>query len=127
MLPISLLKAGINLPVLVELKNGETYNGHLAACDDWMNIFLKEVICTSRDGDKFWKMSECYIRGSIIKYLRLPDDIVDKVKESVQFVRNKTRRAGPPQGGPGNKFSKNIGRGEMVNRGRRDGSKGPQR
>ena len=33
---------------LVELKNGETYNGHLVNCDNWMNISLKEVICTSR-------------------------------------------------------------------------------
>ena len=33
---------------LVELKNGETYNGHLANCDNWMNIQLKDVICTSR-------------------------------------------------------------------------------
>lgn len=33
---------------LVELKNGETYNGHLVSCDNWMNINLREVICTSR-------------------------------------------------------------------------------
>ena len=33
---------------LVELKNGETYNGHLVSCDNWININLREVICTSR-------------------------------------------------------------------------------
>lgn len=33
---------------MVELKNGETYNGHLVSCDNWMNINLREVICTSR-------------------------------------------------------------------------------
>jgi len=33
---------------LVELKNGETYNGHLVNCDNWMNINLRDVICTSR-------------------------------------------------------------------------------
>ena len=32
----------------MELKNGETYNGHLVSCDTWMNIHLREVICTSR-------------------------------------------------------------------------------
>uniref|UniRef100_U3K4C8 U6 snRNA-associated Sm-like protein LSm4 n=14 Tax=Aves TaxID=8782 RepID=U3K4C8_FICAL len=68
---------------LVELKNGETYNGHLVSCDNWMNINLREVICTSRDGDKFWRMPECYIRGSTIKYLRIPDEIIDMVKEEV--------------------------------------------
>ncbi|GMP41587.1 hypothetical protein CsSME_00011634 [Camellia sinensis var. sinensis] len=34
--------------MLVELKNGETYNGHLVNCDTWMNIHLREVICTSK-------------------------------------------------------------------------------
>lgn len=33
---------------LVELKNGETYNGHMVNCDTWMNIHLREVICTSK-------------------------------------------------------------------------------
>ena len=28
---------------LVELKNGETYNGHMVACDSWMNVHLREV------------------------------------------------------------------------------------
>jgi len=38
----------ILLSQLVELKNGETYNGHLVNCDTWMNIHLREVICTSK-------------------------------------------------------------------------------
>lgn len=33
---------------LVELKNGDTYNGHLVNCDTWMNVNLREVICTSK-------------------------------------------------------------------------------
>uniref|UniRef100_A0A914RCA6 U6 snRNA-associated Sm-like protein LSm4 n=1 Tax=Parascaris equorum TaxID=6256 RepID=A0A914RCA6_PAREQ len=57
--------------MLVELKNGETYNGHLVSCDAWMNIHLRDAICTSRlyelyywaasnlqDGDRFLKMPE---------------------------------------------------------------------
>lgn len=42
------MKTAQNHPMLVELKNGETYNGHLVSCDNWMNINLKDVICTSR-------------------------------------------------------------------------------
>lgn len=34
--------------MLVELKNGDTYNGRLDNCDSWMNIKLKDVIFTSR-------------------------------------------------------------------------------
>jgi small nuclear ribonucleoprotein (snRNP)-like protein len=33
---------------LVELKSGETYNGTLVSCDTWMNLHLREVICTSK-------------------------------------------------------------------------------
>uniref|UniRef100_A0A1B0CSM5 U6 snRNA-associated Sm-like protein LSm4 n=1 Tax=Lutzomyia longipalpis TaxID=7200 RepID=A0A1B0CSM5_LUTLO len=84
MLPLSLLKTAQSHPMLVELKNGETYNGHLVSCDTWMNINLREVICTSKDGDRFWRMPECYIRGSTIKYLRIPDEVIDMVKEDVQ-------------------------------------------
>lgn len=52
---------------LVELKNGETFNGHLMNCDNFMNITLREVYQTSADGDRFWKLKECYIRGSTVR------------------------------------------------------------
>ena len=93
MLPLSLLNTAQGHPMLVELKNGnysnqqilflsgETYNGHLVNCDTWMNINLREVICTSSDGEKFWRMPEIYIRGNIIKYLRVPDQVIDMVKD----------------------------------------------
>jgi small nuclear ribonucleoprotein (snRNP)-like protein len=34
----------------VELKNGETYNGNLVSVDQYMNLSLSDVICTSKDG-----------------------------------------------------------------------------
>lgn len=40
-------------------------------------------VAPQQDGDKFWRMPECYIRGSTIKYLRIPDEIIDMVKEEV--------------------------------------------
>jgi small nuclear ribonucleoprotein (snRNP)-like protein len=33
--------------MLVELKSGETLNGHLVMCDTWMNLTLKEVVQTN--------------------------------------------------------------------------------
>uniref|UniRef100_A0A1X7TNS0 U6 snRNA-associated Sm-like protein LSm4 n=2 Tax=Amphimedon queenslandica TaxID=400682 RepID=A0A1X7TNS0_AMPQE len=101
MLPLSLLKAAQDNPMLVELKNGETYNGHLVSCDNWMNIQLKEVICTSRDGERFWKMPECFIRGSMTKYLRIPDEVIDKVKEEAFKPRGPRPGGGPRRGGGG--------------------------
>lgn len=46
-LPLALLNAAQGHPMLVELKNGETLNGHLVSCDTWMNLTLKEVVQTS--------------------------------------------------------------------------------
>ncbi|EKM53642.1 uncharacterized protein PHACADRAFT_260106 [Phanerochaete carnosa HHB-10118-sp] len=98
MLPLSLLNAAQNKPMLVELKNGETFNGHLVNCDNFMNITLREVYQTSAEGDKFWKLKECYIRGSTIKYLRVPDQLLDVVKEE----QNRAREAGrSSRGGSG--------------------------
>jgi len=70
--------------MLVELKNGETLNGHLVNCDTWMNLTLKEVVQTSPDGDKFTRLAEVYIRGNNIKYLRVPEEIIDLAKEQQQ-------------------------------------------
>ena len=98
MLPLSLLRTAQNHPMLVELKNGETYNGHLVTCDNWMNINLREVICTSRDGDRFWRMPECYIRGSNIKYLRIPDEVIDLVREEVKSSKRDAKRMPPTRG-----------------------------
>ncbi|GFV83885.1 u6 snRNA-associated Sm-like protein LSm4 [Trichonephila clavipes] len=118
MLPLSLLRTAQNHPMLVELKNGETYNGHLVNCDNWMNINLREVICTSRDGDKFWRMPECYVRGSTIKYMRIPDEVIDMVKEETLSKgrgRGDMKRGGMGQRGRGG------GRGTFGNRGGRGG------
>lgn len=46
-LPLGLLNAAQGHPMLVELKSGETLNGHLVLCDTWMNLTLREVVQTS--------------------------------------------------------------------------------
>lgn len=95
--------------MLVELKSGETLNGLLVNCDTWMNLTLREVVQTSADGDKFMRLPEIYVRGSTaclhppfeasarltwakIKYLRVPDEIVDIVKE--QQAKDQANRGG---------------------------------
>ncbi|KAJ6664301.1 hypothetical protein lerEdw1_008520 [Lerista edwardsae] len=133
-LPLSLLKTAQNHPMLVELKNGETYNGHLVSCDNWMNINLREVICTSRDGDKFWRMPECYIRGSTIKYLRIPDEIIDMVKEEVVSkgrgrggMQQQKQQKGRGVGGTGRGVFGGRGRGGIPGSGRGQQEKKPGR
>ena len=112
MLPLSFLRTAQNRPMLVELKNGETYNGHLVSCDNGMNIALREVIFTSRDGDRFARMPECFIRGCNIKYLRIPDEVVDTVKEDVT-VQGRGGSSGGVRGrGRGRHGSRGRGRGD---------------
>ncbi|KAL0264834.1 RNA processing protein [Diplodia seriata] len=112
--------------MLVELKNGETLNGHLVNCDNWMNLTLKEVVQTSPDGDRFWRLPEVYIRGNNIKYLRVPDEIIDLVKEQQQRDQaNRGGRGGGHQrgdhGGRGDR-GRGMGRGGRGGRGRGRGA-----
>jgi U6 snRNA-associated Sm-like protein LSm4 len=55
--------------MLVELKNGETLNGHLVSCDTWMNLTMKEVVQTSPEADKFVRLPEVYVKGNNVRRL----------------------------------------------------------
>jgi U6 snRNA-associated Sm-like protein LSm4 len=119
--------------MLVELKSGETLNGLLVSCDTWMNLTLREVVQTSPDGDKFMRLPEIYVRGSTvsthlpsagslthtsqIKYLRVPDEIIDVVKE--QQAKDQANR-----GGRGGMHQRGDHRGDRGNRGTRGRGRG---
>ncbi|RQM07845.1 hypothetical protein DH86_00000732 [Scytalidium sp. 3C] len=120
MLPLGLLTAAQGHPMLVELKNGETLNGHLVTCDTWMNLTLKEVVQTSPEGDKFFRLPEVYVKGNNIKYLRVPDEIIDLAKEQQQGQQNNYRGS---RGG-GQQRGDHGGRGGDRGRGGRGGGRG---
>jgi U6 snRNA-associated Sm-like protein LSm4 len=119
--------------MLVELKSGETLNGLLVNTDTWMNLTLREVVQTSADGDKFMRLPEIYVRGSTvstegaqpgtradllqIKYLRVPDEIVEIVKE--QQVKDQANR-----GGRGGMHQRGEHRGDRGGRGTRGRGRG---
>lgn len=124
MLPLGLLTAATGHPMLVELKSGETLNGLLVNCDTWMNLTLREVVQTSADGDKFMRLPEIYVRGSTIKYLRVPDEIVDVVKEQqAKDQANRGGRGGGMHGRGDHRGDRGGGRG-MRGRGRGRGRGG---
>ena len=91
-LPLTLLKAAQNHPMQLELKNGASYNGHLVGVDGWMNVHIKDVIITSKDGDRFFKSDECYIRGNTIKSIRLPEEVLGLVREDEQRALQPAQR-----------------------------------
>ncbi|KAH6717027.1 hypothetical protein DL95DRAFT_489053 [Leptodontidium sp. 2 PMI_412] len=125
MLPLGLLTAAQGHPMLVELKNGETLNGHLVTCDTWMNLTLKEVVQTSPDGDKFFRLPEVYVKGNNIKYLRVPDEIIDLVKDQQQREQGSgyRGRGGGQRGDYGGRGG-DRGRGGRGGRGRGRGGRG---
>ncbi|KAI5777467.1 hypothetical protein EDC01DRAFT_778677 [Geopyxis carbonaria] len=112
-LPLSLLTAAQGHPMLVELKNGETLNGHLVSCDTYMNLTLREVVQTAPDGDRFWRLAEAYVRGNNIKYLRLPEEIIEVVKEQ----QAAQQAQGGQHGGRGDRGGRGFQRGRGGQRG----------
>jgi len=48
--PVKLLHEAEGHPIIVELKTGELYRGHLDAAEDTMNLTLSKVILTAHDG-----------------------------------------------------------------------------
>ena len=67
MLPLHVLKqSGISAQMMVDCKNGESYDGKLQACDAFMNLKLSEVTITSASG-VFSKCTELFIRGNNVK------------------------------------------------------------
>eukprot|EP01080_Neovahlkampfia_damariscottae_P003214 gene3214-5530_t len=122
MLPLSLLKTSQDQNILIELKTGETFNGTFVNCDNWMNLNLKNIILTSKDGEKFWKMETAYVRGNMIKYIRLPDEMVERHHEEKKDDKKKNFKSG--RGGRG---ARGNSRGGPSNRGTRGGSRGDKK
>ncbi|KAI9298802.1 Sm-like ribonucleoprotein [Neoconidiobolus thromboides FSU 785] len=105
-LPLGLLHSAEGHPAMVELKNGETFNGHLINCDSFMNLTLREVIQTSADGSRFWRLPECFLKGYNIKTIRVPDNVLEAAranmnKKKLNRDRTQTRGGGNQRGGRG--------------------------
>jgi U6 snRNA-associated Sm-like protein LSm4 len=127
---LSLLRAaasGTGSPLLVELKSGDTYNGRLVSCDAWMNLNLRDVICTSRDGDRFWKLPTCYIRGSAVKYLRLPPDVLNDATALAAAEAEAQRNTHTPSSGTTTTYPRGGGRAGRGGSGRYSGGRGSGR
>lgn len=81
-------------------------------------------------------MAECYIRGSTIKYLRIPDEVIDMVKEDPQMRsrnrqemkggRNQQNQRQNRQGGYQNRQGGNFQQRNPGNRGNFNQNRKPQ-
>ncbi|XP_021948331.1 U6 snRNA-associated Sm-like protein LSm2 [Folsomia candida] len=78
MLFYSFFKSLIGKEVVVELKNDLSICGTLHSVDQYLNLKMTEISVT--DPAKYPHMlsvKNCFIRGSVIRYVQLPADEVD--------------------------------------------------
>lgn len=72
--PLKLLHESQGLTVTVELKSGQLYRGRLHEVEDSMNMQMRDVTVTARDG-KLSQMEHCFIRGSSVRLVVVPDNL----------------------------------------------------
>ncbi|GAB5589481.1 small nuclear ribonucleoprotein Sm D3 [Umbelopsis nana] len=71
-IPIKLLHEAQGHIISLELKTGQLYRGKLYDAEDNMNVQLKEVHVTARDG-RVSQLEQVYIRGSQVRFFIVPD------------------------------------------------------
>ncbi|KKF97624.1 putative U6 snRNA-associated Sm-like protein LSm4 [Ceratocystis platani] len=79
---------------------------------------MKDAVQSNAEADKFLKLPEVYVKGNNIKYLRVPDEIIDQVKEAQQ------NQQGGFRGGRGGQRGDYNGRGDRSGRGGRGRGQG---
>ncbi|KAF5393441.1 hypothetical protein D9757_000633 [Collybiopsis confluens] len=70
--PVKLLHESLGHIITVELKTGQLYRGKLAEAEDNLNISLRDITVTGRDG-RVSQLDQVYIRGSMIRFFIVPD------------------------------------------------------
>ena len=71
--PIKLLNESLHFVVTVELTNGQVYRGKMIQVEDNMNLQLRDVQMTARDG-QVHNLDQVFLRGSSIRFVIVPDN-----------------------------------------------------
>merc|ERR1712224_31602 len=88
MLFYSFFKTLTGKEVTVELKNDLAITGILHSVDQYLNIKLNEIrVVDDKRYPHLMAVKNCFIRGSTIRYVTLPQDAID-----VQLLHDATRR-----------------------------------
>ncbi|GMK54048.1 hypothetical protein CspeluHIS016_0106340 [Cutaneotrichosporon spelunceum] len=70
--PVKLLHESLGHIVTVELKSGEMYRGKLMEAEDCLNMAMRDITVTARDG-RVSQLEQVYIRGSMVRFIIVPD------------------------------------------------------
>ncbi|GME71662.1 hypothetical protein B5S28_g1359 [[Candida] boidinii] len=71
-IPVKLLNEAQGHVITLELSSGASYRGKLIESEDNMNVQLKDVTVTDRDGSALHQ-DHVFIRGSQIKFFSVPE------------------------------------------------------
>ena len=93
--PQKILTEAIGMTVSVELQTGQLYRGKLLYVEDNMNLQLKDVVVTARDG-QVSAAEQVFVRGSQVRFFVLPDNLRHSPVFK-QFGRRERARARGPQ------------------------------
>lgn len=78
MLFYSFFKTLVGKEVCVEMKNDVVLTGTLLSVDQYLNVKLANVnVVDSVAHPQLSAMKNCFIRGSVVRYIQIPKDGVD--------------------------------------------------
>ncbi|KAI9016641.1 hypothetical protein DFJ74DRAFT_708706 [Hyaloraphidium curvatum] len=86
--PVKLLHEASGHVVTLELKTSLVYRGKLLDVEDNMNMQLKDVTATHRDG-RVTQLDQVYVRGSQVRFVVVPD----MLKNAPMFKRMDPRKS----------------------------------
>lgn len=120
--PVKLLHESQGHVITLELKTGQLYRGQLVETEDNMNIQMKDITVTERDG-RTSHLKHVYVRGSNVRFFIVPD----MLKNAPMFKQMdpkfaKLRGIGMGRGkgaGDGSRGGRGRGRGRGGSRGGR--------
>lgn len=88
MLFYSYFKTVVGKEVTVELKNDLAITGILHSVDQYLNVKLNNIkIANPEEYPHMTSVKNCFVRGSVVRYIQLPAGSVD-----VELLHDATRR-----------------------------------
>eukprot|EP00190_Bangiopsis_sp_CCMP1999_P005066 CAMPEP_0198730352 /NCGR_PEP_ID=MMETSP1475-20131203/24179_1 /TAXON_ID= ORGANISM="Unidentified sp., Strain CCMP1999" /NCGR_SAMPLE_ID=MMETSP1475 /ASSEMBLY_ACC=CAM_ASM_001111 /LENGTH=175 /DNA_ID=CAMNT_0044493145 /DNA_START=94 /DNA_END=622 /DNA_ORIENTATION=- len=97
-IPIKLLHEAVSHVVTVETKAGDLYRGTLSSAEDNMNVQLRSVTYTRRDG-KVTNLEHVFIRGSKVRFMVIPDMLENApMFERLQALKEGKAKLGVSEG-----------------------------
>ncbi|KAJ2721355.1 small nuclear ribonucleoprotein Sm D3 [Coemansia sp. Benny D115] len=131
--PVKLLHEAQGHVISLELKTGQLYRGQLVETEDNMNVQMKDITVTARDGQAS-HLKHVYVRGSNVRFFVVPDmlrnaPMFQKMDPRIAKMRGigMSRGAPPTRASEGARGGRGGGSSSRGGRGGRGGGRGGSR